>query len=212
MNSVLVINSSARQQRSITRQLIDTLLNELTDNIETDVVHRDVGAQPPGFIDEQWIDAVFTSPQQRSASQQARLAESERLIAELKNASIIVIGAPMYNYGMPAALKAWFDQIIRVDKTFSFDLSRGDYPIEPLLNDKTLVLLTSKGEFGFSPEGPRAMHNHLDNHIQTLSRYLGASRTHEVHVEYQEFSDDRHQYSLNAARLKAKELGIKLRS
>ncbi len=49
----------------------------------------------------------------------------------------------MYNYGMPAALKAWFDQIIRINKTFTFDLARGDFPLEPIMSGKTLVLLTS---------------------------------------------------------------------
>ena len=55
---------------------------------------------------------------------------------------------------MPAALKAWFDQVVRIDKTFTFDLTRGDAPLEPILVGKTLILLTSWGEFGFAAGGP----------------------------------------------------------
>ncbi len=64
----------------------------------------------------------------------ATLAYSDSAIAELVAADLIVLGTPMYNYGMPSALKAWVDQVIRVGRTFSFDLARGDWPLEPLLS------------------------------------------------------------------------------
>lgn len=56
---------------------------------------------------------------------------------------------------MPAQLKAWFDQIIRINKTFDFDLSRGDFPLHPLLFGKTLIVISSRGEFGFEKNGVR---------------------------------------------------------
>jgi FMN-dependent NADH-azoreductase len=118
------------------------------------------------------------------------------LIGELEAADVIVIGTPMYNYGMPARLKAWLDQVIRVDRTFSFDLARGDWPLEPLLAGKALILLTSSGEFGFSGDGVRADMNHLDTHLRVASRYLGVGRTFHVGIEYQEFGDDRHERSV----------------
>ena len=76
-----------------------------------------------------------------SSEQQAVLSESEQLIAEVVQADIIVISSPMYNYGMPAVLKAWFDQLIRIGKTFSFDLNRGDNPLKPILKGKQVVLV-----------------------------------------------------------------------
>ena len=59
----------------------------------------------------------------------------------------------MHNYGMPSALKSWFDKVIRIEKTFTFDLARGDFPLEPIMGGKTLVVLSSRGEFGFGPGG-----------------------------------------------------------
>ncbi len=104
----------------------------------------------------------------------------------------------MYNYGMPSALKAWFDQVIRVGRTFSFDLARGDWPLEPLLSGKRMVVLSARGEFGFQPGGIRAGWNHLDPHIATCAAYLGVARDgiHLVDVEYQEFHDERFSKSL----------------
>ncbi len=127
------------------------------------------------------------------------LAASDHLIGELEAADVIVLGTPMFNYGLPARLKAWVDQVIRVGRTFSFDLARGDYPLEPILSGKMLVLLTSTGEFGFEPGGVRAHMNHLDTHIGAVRAYLGVSEWFHIGVEYQEFGDARHAASLDAA-------------
>jgi FMN-dependent NADH-azoreductase len=112
----------------------------------------------------------------------------------------------MYNYGMPAVLKAWFDQVIRVDKTFTFDLKRGDFPLAPILSGKTMVLITSSGEFGFNIGGIREKMNHLGPHIEVASQYLGIQNFYEIGSEYQEFRDERHINSLNQANVEIKKL------
>lgn len=121
---------------------------------------------------------------------------SDELISELEAADVVVIGTPMYNYGLPAMLKAWIDQVIRIGRKFSFDLTRGDWPLAPMLFGKSLVLLTSCGEFGFAPGGIRAEWNHHDSHLRTLSSYLGATYVHHIAIEYQEFGDERHARSV----------------
>jgi len=92
-------------------------------------------------------------------------------------------------------LKAWFDQVVRIDKTSTFDLSRGDAPLEPVFAGKTLVLLTSRGEFGFAPGERNAGRDSLPPHVSTASRYLGVEAFHHVGIEYQEFSDERFESS-----------------
>lgn len=116
----------------------------------------------------------------------------------------------MYNYGMPALLKAWFDQIIRINKTFDFDLARGDKPLAPIFSGKTLVIITSSGEFGFEKGGINEHKNHLAPHIRTLSKYLGVEVIYEVASEYQEFGDERHEKSLRDAESTIEDLAIKL--
>ena len=138
------------------------------------------------------------------------LALSDRLIAEVAKADIIVISTPMYNYGMPAQLKSWFDQVVRINKTFDFDLTRGDFPLQPLLSGKTLITITSSGEFGFEKGGIRESASHLQPHLRTLSKYLGVETIYEIAAEYQEFGDDRHRTSVSNALSLAETLAAEL--
>ena len=163
------------------------------------VIVRDVGRNPPPITTELWIGSVFTAEDERTDEQRAAVKASDELIAELNQTDIIVMGTPMYNYGMPAALKSWFDNVIRIGKTFTFDLARGDYPLEPIMTGKTLVILSSRGEFGFEPGGVREEMNHLENHIRTCARYLGVEKTHLIAIDYQEFGDERHEQSIKEA-------------
>ncbi|PSB15585.1 FMN-dependent NADH-azoreductase [filamentous cyanobacterium CCP2] len=203
MKTLLHIDVSARKERSLSRSLSKQFIQEWQIHHPDDrILYRDLGENPPPIITESWIGAVFTSEKNRTAVQRSAIALSDELIAELEQANLIVLGTPMYNYGMPAALKAWFDQVIRIGKTFSFDLARGDYPLEPILSGKTLVLLSSSGEFGFAPGGIREKMNHLAPHVQTCSMYLGVDTDknfHHIGIEYQEFGDSRHQRSIQEA-------------
>lgn len=163
------------------------------------ITQRDVGTHPPPFISEEWIASAFTPEAERTEQDRHILEYSDQAITELSEADVIVIATPMYNYGLPAAVKAWFDQVIRIGKTFSFDLARGDTPLAPTLSGKRLVTLTASGEFGFDPGGVRASMNYLHPHINTLSKYLGVSKSWNVSIEYQEFGDERFRESKDRA-------------
>lgn len=198
MTRLLRIDASARTSRSLTRSLADTFTqNWRARRPQDEIVLRDVGSNPPPIITEDWIAAAFA--QERSDEQNALLALSDELIGELAGSDIIVMATPMYNYGMPAALKAWFDQVVRVGKTFTFDLARGDAPLEPVFAGKTLVLLTAWGEFGFDVGGHNEGRDSLTPHVRTASRYLGVDAFYHVGIEYQEFGDERFQASQDAA-------------
>lgn len=200
MATLLQIDASARVTRSLSRGLTTAFTEQWLQLRPGDtVIKRDVGLNPPPAISEAWIAAAFTAPEQRTPEQQAILQVSDELLAELEPADLIVIGTPMYNYGMPAALKAWIDQVIRIGRTFSFDLARGEQPIEPILTGKTLVILSATGEGGFELGGVHAAMNHLEPHIVTASRLLGVTSHRVIRIEYQEFGDDRHQRSIQAA-------------
>jgi FMN-dependent NADH-azoreductase len=205
--TVLLIEASARplnseraSHSSLSRSLGRVFTQKLLEySPEEEIIYRDVGESPPAFISHEWIGAVFTPDNKRTEQQKQLLSQSDALIDELVRAELIVISTPMYNYGMPAALKAWFDQVVRVNKTFTFDLSRGDFPLEPTLSEKTMVLITSAGEFGFAQGGIRQEMNHLGPHIKVLSKYLGVETFYEISSEYQEFNDMRHQNSYSNA-------------
>lgn len=105
--TVLRIDASARVTRSLSRGLTAAFTQQwLKSRPDDTLITRDVGLNPPPAISEAWIAAAFTAPQQRIPEQQEALKVSDQLIDELELADLIVIGTPMYNYGMPAALKA----------------------------------------------------------------------------------------------------------
>jgi len=200
MTTILRIDVSARTNRSLTRELSQHFIDEWQKQRPSDeIVQRDIGLEPPPSVSEDWIGAAFTPEKERSKDQQATLHLSDTLIDEVVNADIILLAVPMYNYGMPSVLKAWFDQVIRVNKTFTFDLARGDEPLETILSGKQLVVLSSRGEFGFEPGGVREHRNHLDPHIRTCSKFLGIVEDHLIAIEYQEFGDERHKQSVKNA-------------
>ncbi len=208
MKTILHLDCSARrtdnpnpEHNSVSKQLGQLFIDKwMNSNHPHNLIHRDLGLNPPDFINQDWIAAVFTPASSRTPEQNSLLSLSDTLIAELEQADIVLITTPMYNYGMPAVLKAWFDQVVRINKTFSFDLKRGDYPLQPTMSGKALVLLTSTGEFGFEIGGIREQMNHLGPHIRTLGHYLGVEHSHEIRVEYQEFGDKRYADSLASAK------------
>ncbi len=211
MPTLLRIDASARRTRSLTRMMSDHFLQTWHhSNTDVEIIQRDVGLHPPAPISESWIDAAFTSIDQRTSEQAAQLETSDELIDEIERSNIILIATPMYNYGLPASLKAWVDQIVRIGKTFTFDLSRGDRPLEPIFSGKTLVLLTASGEFGFGPGGINADADHLVPHIRTVSKYLGADELHHIGIEYQEFADHRFETSKTDAMARVEELAAQL--
>ncbi len=199
MPTLLRLDASANTSSSLTRALADRFVDEWrTLRPQDRLIARDVGVSPPPALSQAFLAAAFEKGE-RSEEQKAALTLSDELIGELEAADLIIIATPMYNYGMPAALKAWFDQVIRINKTFSFDLARGDQPLEPIMNGKMLAVLTSSGEFGFAPGELNESAGHLVPHIRTCAKYLGAAHIRHVGIEYQEFGDERHRASKEAA-------------
>ncbi len=115
-HTVLRIDASARREGSVSRDLATKIINRLAPDR---VIARDL-ATPPPLLDEAWVGANFTPSDQRTEDQRAKLALSDELIAELAAADTLVIGLPIYNFGVPAALKAWIDQVARAGVTFQY--------------------------------------------------------------------------------------------
>ena len=141
---VLRVDASARGDGpagpSVTRALGDSLIARLQEDAAVEVTARDVSVGLP-VVDEAWVAANFTDAGQRSAEQRAALARSDALVAELQAADIVVIGVPIYNFGIPASLKAWVDLIARARLTFRYTESG----VEGLLRGKRACLVAASG-------------------------------------------------------------------
>lgn len=116
---ILRIDASARTTGSVSRDLNDRIIERFTANGETQVTTRDL-ANPLPLITETWIGANFTPADDRSPQQAETLALSDTLIDEIKAADVLVIGLPIYNFGVPAGLKAWVDLVARAGVTFKY--------------------------------------------------------------------------------------------
>ena len=138
---VLSINSSGRQDGSVTRELSEDLIAALEDRYQSmKLTRREVGSGLP-FVDAPWIEANFTPDENRTERHSETLALSDELVAELKAADVIVLGVPVYNFSIPAALKAWIDMICRARLTFRYTENG---PVG-LLEGKTAYVVVATG-------------------------------------------------------------------
>ncbi|SMX23281.1 FMN-dependent NADH-azoreductase [Boseongicola aestuarii] len=117
--NVLRIDASARTTGSISRDLNDRIIERFETNGDTHVTSRDL-ANPLPLLTEDWIGANFTPVADRTPEQAETLALSDTLIDEIKAADVLVIGLPIYNFGVPAAFKAWVDLVARAGVTFRY--------------------------------------------------------------------------------------------
>lgn len=220
MIRLLHIDSSARPGRSgeqphgsHTRRLSARFVRRWQAHRPQDaVVYRDLARQPPAPVTGDWVHAAFTAPAQRSPWMRTVLSESDALVDELVSADLIVIGVPMYNFGMPATLKAWIDNIVRVGRTFGFDRSRPGEPYWPLLSDqqKRLVLLSARGDYGYNPGHHLEASNHVEAGVMTPLRYIGIDAVDRIAIEYDEFADERLQASIATAEAAVDALAMRL--
>jgi FMN-dependent NADH-azoreductase len=169
MTTILHIDSSPRTTHSgsrlLSREFVDAYVQALPG---TSVTYRDLATQSPALVDEAWITANFTPPELRTPAMHAALAASDVLIDELLAADLVVIGAPMHNFGVCTLLKSYIDQVARVGRTFEFTPSgpRG------LIPDKRVVVITTRGS---DYSGPMAVLDFQEPYLRTLLSFLGVA-------------------------------------
>ncbi len=139
--NILRIDGSMRRTGSISRQLTDEVIDHLlSEEPSADIRVRDL-ANPLPHVTEDWINANFTDPDERTEDQKQTLTQSDELVEELEAADTIVIGLPIYNFGVPAAVKAWIDLIARVKRTFRYT----ETGPEGLLTGKMAYIVVASG-------------------------------------------------------------------
>ena len=138
---ILEVSASGRGSDSVSRMLAQEVIDALeVKHGVIELTRRDLNAGI-SLVDEDWINANFTADEDRSIEQRATLDESDALVAELQRADAIVIGAPIYNFGVPASLKAWVDMIARARLTFRYT-AQGP---EGLLKGKKAYVIVASG-------------------------------------------------------------------
>lgn len=179
--TLLHIDASPRSARSRSRQLgQDFVTAWQRERPAGQVVDRDVGHEPPPFITEAWVEGAFTAPAEQSVAAREAIAVSNRYVDEVLAADEIVITTPLYNFSLPAALKAWLDQVIRAGRTFA--IKDGQY--NGLAKGKrTTVLVTSGGDY--RPETPGAAYNFLEPYLRAVLGFIGITEVRFVYAHSQ---------------------------
>ncbi len=144
MSQVLHIDASARSDASISRKLSAKVADLLGDT----TTRRDLSAQAPVLLTEDMVQSYFTAPDERTDAQKAVIAASDAVVAELQDADTLVIGMPIYNFGVPAALKAWADLAARVGVTFKYTDTG---PVGLLEGKRAVIVVASGGTQAMSP-------------------------------------------------------------
>ena len=166
MPTLLAIDVSPRFDRSTSRKLTAVFVERWkAANPDGTVISRDLVKTALPFVDLPWIGGAFTPPESHSPEMTAAIKVSDELVAELKSADRIVIGTPMYNFAIPANLKAYIDHVVRVGVTVSAD-NKG------LLTGKSAdVILASGGDF--SPGSPVQKYDQATGYIRQVLAWIG---------------------------------------
>jgi FMN-dependent NADH-azoreductase len=166
MPTLLAIEVSPRHEFSTSRKLTTHFIDRWkAEHPGSPVVVRDLMKTPPPFVDLAWIGGAFTPRDQHSPESVAAIRVSDDLVAELKAADHIVIGTPMFNFSIPAVLKAYIDQIVRVGVTVSAD------NVGLLTGKKATVILATGGDF--SPGSPVEKYNQASGYLRQVLAWMG---------------------------------------
>ena len=177
MTNVLIIDSAATGDASVSRKLTDAAAQTIRRrDSSARIVRRDIGKAPIPHLTEETVPAIRAGLVESEAAREA-LALSDRLVAELQDADLIVLGAPMYNFGMPSTLKAWFDHVLRARITFRYT----EAGPEGLLKGKKAVVVETRA--GLYSEGPAAALDNQEPHIRTLLGFMGITDVTFVRAE-----------------------------
>lgn len=141
---------------------------------EDRVLLRDLAANPLPHLDAETFRAFGTPVSQRTAAQRVAVAQSDALVAELRAADVIVLGLPMYNFGVPSTLKAWFDHIARAGETFRYTAGGPQ------------GLLTGKQAYVLAARGGRYQGTPLDTQSDYVRQFLGFLGIRELEFIYAE--------------------------
>ncbi len=192
MSNVLVVNSSILGANSVSSALVARAVAALRDREPgLKLVARDLGATPVPHIDGDAATALRGEP--ANDAQRAARALSDELIGEVQAADTIVIGAPMYNFGIASTLKSWFDHVLRAGVTFRYT----EAGPEGLLNGKRAIVVVSRG--GLYSEGPAQGFDSQEPHLRTLLGFIGITDVEFVRAERLAFGPDARQESIASA-------------
>ena len=178
MQKILIVESSPRGKESASRQLTEKLRERLKSIYPTaEVMERDLVSNPLPHLSYEVVKGIFTKDAEEAVSLKDALRLSDELTEELLTADLLVIAAPLWNFGLPSSLKAWIDHIVRPGKTFKY-LPAG---VEGLAKEKKAILILASG--GVFTEGPWKAWDSEEPYLRLILSFLGITDVQTVRAE-----------------------------
>jgi FMN-dependent NADH-azoreductase len=200
MKKLLVINSSARVLNSQSRKLTEVFVDHWKSiHINPIIRFRELGNTNVSHINENWIHAAFKPEGTRSEEEIESLKASDIYLSELREADVIVLGSPMYNWSIPSYLKAYIDQILRVNETFKVDRTNVLNPYTGLLKNKTLFLLLSRGAQGYEKGEYNERMDFQSTYLKTVFTIIGISNIHVIAIDGVSFGGEKLKNSIDTS-------------
>jgi len=197
---LLEIQSSVRQEGSVSRTLSNYFI-QVWETAHSKIEHkkRDIGINPPAHPTELWTKANYTLTEERSPEMRAILTRSEELIEELLWADRLLLGVPMYNFSIPSTLKVYLDNVVRINRTFTFEPVT--YTFQGLIrNKKALIITPSAGNFVAGTALGKM--NFCDTYLQSVLNFIGINDVVVVPIPNQFMSEEIRQPEIENAQAK----------
>ena len=202
--SLLLLDASPRGERSHSRKLGQEFLAAWqAAHPAGRAVVRDLGHEPPPFVNEAWVEGAFTAPDNHSLAARSAIRISDRFVDELLAADEVVIATPIYNLSVPAVLKAWIDQIVRFGRTFT----SGAAGFEGLAKGKRATVLVASGS-DFRPGSPGGAYNFLEPYLRAVLGFIGITEVQFVYAHSLNAGDSQREQSVAAATETARALAV----
>jgi len=194
MSRILLVTSSPRGGASHSSRIARSLADQLASgDSRSSVVVRDLSKEPLAHIGEDFVTALGTAPEQRTPAQSAAVALSDRLIAELFDADVIVIASAMINFGVSSTLKTYIDHLLRAGATFRYTANGP----EGLVKGKKAFIVQASG--GIYSEGPAKAANFQDTYLRHVLGFIGITDVDVIHIEGVAFGPEATEKALAAA-------------
>lgn len=198
MSRVLVIESSARQQGSVSRELTQQFIaNWKAANPADQIQVRDVAANSLPHLDLTLLGGWMTPAEQQSEAEKAALVRSNELTDELLAADVLVLAAPMYNFAIPSTLKAWLDHVLRAGVTFKYT----ETGPQGLLTGKRAIVLTARGGIYAG-----SALDHQEPYLRQALAFIGIHDVQFIHAEGMNMGGEFVEKGLAQAKAKLAEL------
>ena len=199
---ILQVKSSVFSGNGASNRLADEFVAQLREqHPEAEIVVRDLAADPVPHLDGARVAAFFAKPVERTDEQRIVVAYSDALIDELRRADVLVLGLPMYNFGVPSQLKAWFDHLARAGETFKYT----DKGAVGLLKGKKAYVFTARGGVYGGDEHSQT------RFVREFLEFIGIADIEFVYAEGLAMGPDSRNKSIAAARGEVRRLALQTR-